>query len=136
MLLSAPAVHVRCTVEVTHDVEGSARSNLRVHPDRTYPHETQRGHTARWARSPAGYDPAPGIIRWPPLLTASVEAVLGPRYWTAVSMPVLPVVEPRFERLRAVRSDDDVICYDVRPTVSAHAGTGTVGIVDYPLAGP
>ena len=51
-------------------------------------------------------------------------------------MPVLPDVEPRFERLRAARSDDDIIRYVVGATVAAHAGTGTFGIVYYPLAGP
>jgi len=45
-----------------------------------------------------------------------------------------PVVDELVERLRVLRPDDDVIRYVVGPTVAAHAGMGTFGIVHHPLA--
>lgn len=47
-----------------------------------------------------------------------------------------PVVDELFERLRAARPDDDIIRYFVGPTVVAHAGMGTFGIVYHPLTEP
>ena len=47
-----------------------------------------------------------------------------------------PVVDELVERLRAARPGDDIIRYVVGPTVAAHAGMGTFGIVYHPLAEP
>lgn len=44
-----------------------------------------------------------------------------------------PVVDELFDRLRAARPHDDLIRYVVGPTVAAHAGMGTFGIVHHPL---
>ncbi|MEO6125515.1 MAG: DegV family protein [Ilumatobacteraceae bacterium] len=44
-----------------------------------------------------------------------------------------PVVDDLFERLREARPDDEIIRYTVGPTVAAHAGMGTFGIVYHPL---
>ncbi len=44
-----------------------------------------------------------------------------------------PVVDELFERLRVARPDDEVIRYVVGPTVAAHAGMGTFGVVYHAL---
>lgn len=46
------------------------------------------------------------------------------------------IVDELFERLRAARPDDDIIRYFVGPTVAAHAGMGTCGIVYHPFTEP
>ena len=43
-----------------------------------------------------------------------------------------PVVDELVERLRAARPRDELIRYAVGPTVAAHAGMGTFGIVFAP----
>lgn len=43
-----------------------------------------------------------------------------------------PVVDELVERIRAARPDDELIRYAVGPTVAAHAGMGTFGIVFAP----
>ncbi len=45
-----------------------------------------------------------------------------------------PVVDDLVDRVRALRPDDEVIRYLVGPTVAAHAGMGTFGIVYHPLS--
>ena len=40
-----------------------------------------------------------------------------------------PVVDELVDRLRAARPDDELIRYVVGPTVAAHAGMGTFGVV-------
>ncbi len=44
-----------------------------------------------------------------------------------------PVVDELFVRLRAARPDDELIRYVVGPTVAAHAGMGTFGVVYHHL---
>ena len=43
------------------------------------------------------------------------------------------VVDDLYERLRLARPDDEIIRYVVGPTVAAHAGMGTFGIVHHPV---
>lgn len=45
-----------------------------------------------------------------------------------------PVVDELVARIRRARPGDDVIRYVVGPTVAAHAGMGTFGVVHHPLA--
>ena len=47
-----------------------------------------------------------------------------------------PVVDELVARLRARRPGDDIIRYVVGPTVAAHAGMGTFGVVYHPLDMP
>lgn len=47
-----------------------------------------------------------------------------------------PVVDDLVARLRLMRPTDDVVRYVVGPTIAAHAGMGTFGLVYHPLAGP
>jgi len=44
-----------------------------------------------------------------------------------------PVVDELFAQLRARRPADDIIRHIVGPTVAAHAGMGTFGVVYHPL---
>lgn len=46
-----------------------------------------------------------------------------------------PVVDDLVDRLRRARPTDDIVRYVVGPTVAAHAGMGTFGVVFHPLAG-
>lgn len=45
-------------------------------------------------------------------------------------------VDDLYERLRIARPDDEIIRYTVGPTVAAHAGMGTFGVVHHPLDSP
>ncbi|MEO5898920.1 MAG: DegV family protein [Ilumatobacteraceae bacterium] len=47
-----------------------------------------------------------------------------------------PVVDDLVQRLRAARPADEIVRYVVGPTVAAHAGMGTFGIVFHPLVEP
>ena len=47
-----------------------------------------------------------------------------------------PIVDELVARLRARRPADDIIRYVVGPTVAAHAGMGTFGVVYHPLDTP
>ena len=44
-----------------------------------------------------------------------------------------PVVDELMSQVHVRRPDDDIIRYVVGPTVAAHAGMGTFGIVYHPL---
>jgi fatty acid-binding protein DegV len=47
-----------------------------------------------------------------------------------------PVVDDLVRQLRERRPADDVVRYVVGPTVAAHAGMGTFGVVYHPLGRP
>ena len=58
-----------------------------------------------------------------------VVAVDGPLRIGVGDADAGPMVDELFVRLRAARPDDDLIRYVVGPTVAAHAGMGTFGVV-------
>ena len=63
-----------------------------------------------------------------------VAAIDGPLRLGVGDADAGPVVDELTARLRAARPDDDVIRYAVGPTVAAHAGMGTFGIVYHSVA--
>ena len=66
------------------------------------------------------------------VMVAHVAAIEGRlRSGSATPMPG-PVVDELVERLRAARPGDELIRYVVGPTVAAHAGMGTFGVVFAP----